>query len=311
MNKTIIALYDTRADAEAALRDLEAEGFDRSVGEIVSHSDAGGGGGGGFLSRLSNWNVPDTDAHVYAEGMRRGGTLLKLRLDDEDVDRAIAVLERGTVVDIEHRGEAYRSSGWTGYDETAAPYDEASAAEERARYAVGGAGSTAQLGNAAEAFRSVNTTDATTDATMNTGVGSGREEVVPVTEEELSIGKRAVERGVVRVRTYVIETPVEEQVRLRDETVSVERRPIMREVGDVPADAFRERTIEVSETDEEAVVQKRAVIKEEVVIRKDVEERAQTVSDTVRRTEVEVEDSRTGTSRGGVENTVRRDDIER
>lgn len=305
MNKTIIALYDTRADAEAALRDLEAEGFDRNVGEIVSHSDAGAGGG--FLSRLSNWNVPETDAHVYAEGMRRGGTLLKLRLDDEDVDRAIAVLERGTVVDIEHRGEAYRSSGWTGYDETAAPYDETSAAEERARYAVGGTGSDARLGNAAEAFRNANTTD----ATLNTGVGSDREEVVPVAEEELSIGKRAVERGVVRVRTYVVETPVEEQVRLRDETVTVERRPIMREVGDIPADAFRERTIEVSETDEEAVVQKRAVVKEEVVIRKDVEERAQTVSDTVRRTEVDVEDSRTGKPRGGMEDSVRRDDIER
>ncbi|WP_188263092.1 YsnF/AvaK domain-containing protein [Azospirillum tabaci] len=309
MNKTIIALYDTRTDAEAALRDLEAEGFDRSVGEIVSHSEAGSGGG--FLSRLSNWNVPDADAHVYAEGMRRGGTLLKLRLDDEDVDRAIAILERGTVVDIEHRGEAYRSTGWTGYDETAAPYDETSAAEERARYAVGGAGSNAQLGNAAEAFRSVNTTDTTADSTMGAGVRSDREEVVPVTEEELTIGKRAVERGVVRVRTYVVETPVEEQVRLRDETVSVERRPIMREAGDVPADAFRERTIEVSETDEEAVIQKRAVVKEEVVIRKDVEERAQTVSDTVRRTEVEVEDSRTGMPQGSAENTVRRNDIER
>ncbi len=309
MHKTIIALYDTRADAEAALRDLETEGFDRSVGEIVSHSDPGAGGG--MMSRLSGWNVPESDAHVYAEGMRRGGTLLKLRLDDEDVDRAIAVLERGTVVDIEHRGEAYRSAGWTGYDETVAPYDETSAAEERARYAVGGAGSDARLGDAAEAFRNVNTTDTTADTTKNAGIGSGREEVVPVTEEELSVGKRAVERGVVRVRTYVVETPVEEQVRLRDESVTVERRPIMREAGEIPPDAFRERTIEVSETDEEPVVQKRAVIKEEVVIRKDVEERAQTVSDTVRRTEVEVEDSRTDRPRDGVENTVRRDDIER
>ncbi|SMH37914.1 YsnF/AvaK domain-containing protein [Azospirillum agricola] len=307
MNKTIVALYDTRTDAEAALRDLEAEGFDRGVGELVSHNDAGMSGS--YLSRLSDWNVPEADAHVYAEGMRRGGTLLTLRVDDDDVERAIAVLERGAVIDIGQRGEAYRSTGWMGYDETAAPYDEASAVEERARYAVGGTRGDARLGSAAEAFRGVNRTDVTADTAMPSGVGSEREEVLPVTEEELTIGKRAVERGSIRVRSYVVETPVEEQVRLRDETVTVERRPVTREVGDIPADAFRERTIEVSETDEEAVIQKRTLVKEEVVVRKDVEERAQTVSDTVRRTEVEIEDDRT--QRSGMGNTVRRDDVER
>lgn len=318
MTKTIVALYDTRSDAEAALRDLEADGFDRSVGEIVTHADTvgtgeWGGERGGFLSRLSGWNVPESDAHVYAEGMRRGGTLLTLRVDDADVDRAVAVLERGAVVDIEHRGEAYRSSGWMGYDETAAPYDETSAAEERARYSVNTVGTDSRLGSAAEAFRTTNTTETTSarDTTLGTGLGSDREEVIPVTEEELSIGKRAVERGAVRVRSYVVETPVEEQVRLRDETVTVERRPVMREAGDVPADAFRERTIEVTETGEEAVVQKRTLVKEEVVIRKDVAERAQTVSDTVRRTEVEIDDDRTGTVRDTQGNPLRRDDVPR
>ena len=334
MHRTIVALYDTRTDAEAAVRDLEADGFDRSATEIIAHdttltglgTDYSGGEGGGFLSRLTNWNVPERDAHVYAEGVRRGGTLLKLRVDEDDVDRAVAVLERGNVVDVDRRETDYRSSGWTGYDEAATPYDETSAAEERAHYASGtytggvntGAGS--GLGGAAESFRAVNTTDTTrtttdTGATARRGVDVDREEVIPVAEERIDVGKRQVERGVVRVRSYVTETPVSEQVNLRQEHVTVERRAVDRAVDDLPEDAFREREIEVSETAEEAVVQKRAHVKEEVVIRKDVEERAQDVSDTVRRTEVEIDDGRTDTARTDrtdVDRTVRRnDDLER
>jgi hypothetical protein len=199
MNRTIVALYDTRTDAEAAVRDLEADGFDRSATEIIAHSgsttDYSSRESGGFLSRLFEWNVPERDAHVYAEGVRRGGSLLKLRVDDDDVDRAVAVLERGNVVDVDERETAYRSSGWTGYDETATPYDDTSATEERARYTTGSMGTGAGLGAAAESFRATNTTDETT---ARRGVDVDREEVIPVAEERIDIGKRQVEGGSVR-----------------------------------------------------------------------------------------------------------------
>ncbi len=259
--------------------------------------------GGGILTRLSGWGIPNQDAQVYAEGVRRGGSLLKLRLDEEDVDRAMEVLERGNVVDVEERSTAYRNSGWTGFDESADYYDESSAEEERLRYSpgrtaidtTGTSASTAGLTGAAAAMRDVNT-----DSTRTTRTGtSEREEQIPIVEEQVNIGKRTVERGGVRVRSYVVETPVEEQVRLRDETVTVERRPggLVEGSTDVPADAFRERTIEVTETDEEAVVSKTAHVRETVVVRKDVEERAQSVRDTVRRTEVEIEDTRDKSTR--------------
>jgi stress response protein YsnF len=259
--------------------------------------------GSGILTRLSGWGIPNQDAQVYAEGVRRGGSLLKLRLDEEDVDRAMEVLERGNVVDVEERSAAYRNSGWTGFDESADYYDDSSADEERLRYSPGrtaidttGTGmGTAGLTGAAAAMRDVNT-----DSTRTTRTGtSEREEQIPIVEEQVNIGKRTVERGGVRVRSYVVETPVEEQVRLRDETVTVERRPggLVEGSTDVPADAFRERTIEVTETDEEAVVSKTAHVRETVVVRKDVEERAQSVRDTVRRTEVEIEDTRDKSTR--------------
>jgi|GEM_PF-2890540 len=112
---------------------------------------------------------------------------------------------------------------------------------------------------------------------------------VPVTEEELKVGKREVERGGVRVESHVTETPVEEEVRLRDERVNVERRPVDRPATGEDLKAFKEETFEVTEKDEEPVISKRARVKEEVVIGKDVEERSETVRDTVRRKEVEVE----------------------
>ncbi|WP_049976405.1 YsnF/AvaK domain-containing protein [Azospirillum sp. B506] len=298
---------------------------------LVTGSEAGlgtglggtttGTGSGGMLTRLAGWGIPNQDAQVYAEGVRRGGSLLKVLLDEEDVDRAMDVLERGNVVDVEERGSAYREAGWAGYDETADYYDDRSAEEEeRVRYSPGrppidttssttaGTGAGAGLTGAAAAMRDVNAD--------STRTGSAeREEQIPLVEEQVTVGKRSVERGGVRVRSYVVETPVEEQVRLRDETVTVERLPGGLASGgpggstDVPADAFRERTIEVTETDEEAVVSKTAHVRETVVVRKDVEERAQSVRDTVRRTEVEIEDTRDEALRD--RRTGRPDDVTR
>ncbi|MBB5696579.1 YsnF/AvaK domain-containing protein, partial [Muricoccus pecuniae] len=115
---------------------------------------------------------------------------------------------------------------------------------------------------------------------------------IPIVEEHIQVGKREVEHGRVRVRSYVVETPVNEQVTLREEHVDVTRRPVDRPLTDAD-DAFRERVIEATEHAEEAVVSKEARVTEELVIRKEASERAETVNGTVRSTKVEVEDSRT------------------
>jgi uncharacterized protein (TIGR02271 family) len=112
---------------------------------------------------------------------------------------------------------------------------------------------------------------------------------VPVVEEELQVGTRQVRRGGVRLYTRVTERPVEETVRLRDETVHVERHPVDRPATEADVAAAKEGTIEVTETDEEVVARKQARVVEEVVVSKDVEEHTEAVRDTVRRTEVEVE----------------------
>jgi uncharacterized protein (TIGR02271 family) len=120
-----------------------------------------------------------------------------------------------------------------------------------------------------------------------TGVATAGDDTrFPVVEEELIVGKREVERGGVRVRSYVTEQPVHEQIRLREERVNVERLPADRPVD---ADAFREQAIEVRATAEEAVVQKTARVVEEVLVGKEVTQRQENVNDSVRHTEVQVE----------------------
>jgi uncharacterized protein (TIGR02271 family) len=122
--------------------------------------------------------------------------------------------------------------------------------------------------------------------------GAAREgEAIPIAEENLEVGKRQVEGGRVRVRSYVVETPVEKQVQLRRERVDIERRPVDRPIG-AGDDPFRERTLEMEERREEPVIRKEARITEEVGLRKDVQDESRTVSDTVRKTEVEVDDQR-------------------
>jgi len=120
--------------------------------------------------------------------------------------------------------------------------------------------------------------------TQRAGQAQGSQ-VVPVVEEQLKVGKRAVGSAGIRIHNRVTEKPVAEQVRLREEQVRVERRPVDRPLSDADK-AFRGESISVPVTREEAVV-----------IKKDVQERSETVRDKVRRSDVEVE--RTGTQGDG------------
>jgi len=122
-----------------------------------------------------------------------------------------------------------------------------------------------------------------------TGVRREASSAVPVVEEELAVGKRSYQRGGVRVYSHIVDKPVEEQVRLQEEKVYVDRQPADRPAT---ADDLRRRqdeVIEVQEFAEEPVVEKRARVVEEVRVGKDVSERTETVRDSVRRTEVDVE----------------------
>lgn len=152
--------------------------------------------------------------------------------------------------------------------------------------------------NETERTRRDNLIDETTSARTT----RDEEASIPVVEEELAVGKRSVETGGVRVHKEVREIPVEEQVNLHEERVTVDRRPVDRPVDAADMKAFQNETIEMHEMAEEAVVEKRARVVEEVVVGKESHDRTERISDTIRKTDVQVEPLVSNTSmRSGFE----------
>ncbi|HEY7211165.1 MAG TPA: DUF2382 domain-containing protein [Bryobacteraceae bacterium] len=119
---------------------------------------------------------------------------------------------------------------------------------------------------------------------------NAREELgLPVVEEELKVGKRVVQKGGVRVYSRITERPVEEEVRLREERVRVDRERVNRPANEADIRAGRDQVIEVPEYAEEPVIAKEARVVEQVRVSKDATERIERVNDTVRRSDVRVE----------------------
>jgi len=250
-----------------------------AVGPIVATLTGAGVGAvaGGLVGALQTAGVPQEHARYYAEGVRRGGTLVTATAEDDEADRVIEIMNLHRPVDIEDRAAVWGRTAFAGTGSQAAPV-----ATENRLVGAATTGSVATIGSAA-----------TTASAMTTPTSSERvegEQHIPVVEEELRVGKREVETGGVRVNTRMEETPVQEQISLREEKVNVERRPTDRPATteDISR-AFQGGTIELTERTEEAVVQKEARVVEEVVVGKEATERTETVRDTVRRTDVDVQ----------------------
>ena len=225
-----------------------------------------GAAAGGIIGALTHLGVPKDQAEYYAEGVRRGGTLVTVSASDSDAQKAVDIMNGAGAVDIDSRGANYRTGGYAGYTEAAPAYTEDEIVRERGAYQPP-------------------SQPAANVGTMNTG----GETVIPIVEEELTVGKRQVQGGGARIHTRMTERPVEEQVTLRQENVTVERHAVDRAVTDADM-AFQEQNFEVTETSEVPVVSKTARVVEEVTVGKTATERTETVRDTVRRTDVDVED---------------------
>jgi uncharacterized protein (TIGR02271 family) len=250
MSETIVAVFDTPSAADAAVREVEAAGLPAVV--------------------VRRYTKDDPELRDHQSGGKPQSFWSWLFGEDSAApeyqlyDRSIA--EGNTVVAVtvgeDHAArvlDIFNRHGPIDLEERAASYG----------FAPATAGTQGGL--------------ASTSA-------SGREEVIPLHEEQLQVGKRVVDRGTTRLRRYVIRTPVEESVTLREEQVTIERRrPVAPGTPGVPEGAFEEHTVEVHATGEEPVVSKTARIAEEVVVRKDATERTETVRDTVQREEVAVE----------------------
>jgi hypothetical protein len=93
-----------------------------------------GGAAGGLIGALTDAGVPEADAHVYAEGVRRGGTLVTAKVEDAVAPNAEVILKRSNWVDPAERRKAYAAQGWIKFDDTLDPYGPEAIERERGRY---------------------------------------------------------------------------------------------------------------------------------------------------------------------------------
>lgn len=93
-----------------------------------------GGAVGGIIGALTDAGVSEQDANVYAEGVRRGGSLVTAKVEEALVPEANAILKRSNWVDPAQRRAAYGQEGWTGFDDALAPYAPEEIERERGRY---------------------------------------------------------------------------------------------------------------------------------------------------------------------------------
>jgi uncharacterized protein (TIGR02271 family) len=252
----IVTLFDTAEHAEAARRNLEAAGFPGSEISVVSNKTLTAAGQTlrepGLWHRLFGRDIEQHEATVYGRTVESGGVVLTLRVPESDIPKAMGILNAHKVVDVQDRAVQHGLLSSAAAAATPPPPPKAAAAA----------------------------------ATVTAPVS--KDQVLRLAEEQLDVGKRLVQEGTTRIRRFVTEKPVEAQVTLHEEHAQVVRRAVSdpKFVKDID---WADTTVEVTETAEEAVVSKSARIAEEVVISKEGTDHVETVRDTVRRQQVEVE----------------------
>lgn len=256
MAQTVVGFFDDAAQAQRAVEQLVSNGFDRSYIDVSSGTNQS------TMSTSGDRSNPEHENGITRFFKNLFGD------DDDEADRYSRVGMRSNSIvtvhaqssdEAERAADLLDDAGAVNVNERASDYDRSGA------------------------YTSGNT--ARTDISDT----SGSDTTINRIEENLEVGKRTVERGGVRVRSRIIERPVEESIRLREEHVNIERNPVDRPVGREELANFEERDIELTERAEVPVVSKEARVVEEIRVSKDVDEREETIRDTVRSTDVDVE----------------------
>lgn len=245
------------------LRSVQAPGLGmiHAMGPLSDRLDAPDG----LTMSLTRLGVPEHDARLYLRHIQMGHTLIELRTRDDRAAEAAQIMSRGGALPIEETAQT-----------TGMAQAEAAATPPQAR---------PDISRTTPAAPPPAKPDIPARAAQ--GPDQIREQVV---QEEIHVGKREVERGGVRVFTHISEQPVQEQVTLHEEHVDVERRPVNRPATEADLKTSKQgEEVVMRERGEEAVVAKEARVVEEVVVHKEAQDRTETIRDTVRRKDVDVE----------------------
>ena len=295
MQHTLVAVFDNQASAQSALDELLTSGFPRQDVRLSGGTNSAGTTAGtttttnadddtgignsikNFFSDLFGDDDDTSRANRYEGVVSSGKHVVTLSADSlSEVERAADIVERFGPVDIDEHSDGVGQSASAGA---------MMAGSQSGMQSYSASAQSASMGNQSTSASMANqSTSAGASMQRDTGTRT-----IPVVQEELKVGKREVQRGGARIYSRVVETPVNESIDLREEHVDVQRRVVDQPIDPSDVAAFKEQTIEMRETAEEAVVQKSARIVEEVSIGKQVSERHEEIHDTVRHTEVDIE----------------------
>lgn len=268
MSQTVIAIFNSTSEAHDAIDEILNNGIPQ---ESIDFSSGGAQG----VSTTSADSLKDDESGISKFFKNLFGS------DNDDSDRyakaagtrAVVTVHARTAEEAELAADILDEKGAVDVNEGSASYSNDSTT-----------GMKAASMNASADFD-----DATEKETR----------AIPIIEETLQVGKKEVETGGVRLRSRIVEKPVEESLRLREEYIRVERNAVDRAATSADLNNFQEGTIEMVQHAEIPVVAKEARVVEEVSLGKDVEHREETIRDTVRKTEVDVEEIETENNRTG------------
>jgi uncharacterized protein (TIGR02271 family) len=263
--ETLVAVYDTAAHADAAVKALKAAGFHESDISVFDGERLKAGKAAlsanvketGLWNRLFGTDVYEHEAAIYGQTIQDGGVVISLRVPESEVAHASAVLDIHRPVDVHDRAV---TSG-------IAPAAHVEAVQDK--------------------IESVPLAAVQTVA-VSPKLAAAQPEVLRLAEEQLQVGKELAESGRTRVRRFVTEKDVAADVTLHEEHAEVLRRAVDDKafVGDID---WADEEIEVIETAEHAVAKKTARIVEEVALKKVGTDHVETIHDKIRRQQVEIE----------------------
>lgn len=305
MTKTVIGIFDNAEAARHAVEKLGNRGFTiddvdltvNSRSSLENYSDQTGSttsltssttasssnDNDSFGEKISNFFKSlfddDDEREKYTSVGRNSSIVTVIADSDERAELAAEILDDAGAVDVDERARDYsgQMSGAGAYDQSR----------------TSGITSDSSIDTATSTYDTDRDTSFRSDVVSDDNI---TDRSIPIVEENLHVGKREVERGSVRLRSRIIERPVEESVRLREERVSIDRNPVNRPATEGDLSTFREGEVELKQRAEVPVVSKEARVVEEIRINKDVTEREEVIRDTVRKTEVDIDETDTDTN---------------
>lgn len=287
MSHTVVGVFSYTSEAQEAKDYLVNNGFNSADIDIATregvaddHEEDFGDRVSNFFSNLFGGDDDDT-RNKYTEAGRKGTIVTVHARNSDEAQRAAEILDNYGANDVDSN-YADNTTGGTLLGNTNSYQTNNLTDSELANRRL----EESNLNNRLSA-------DDDQDAGYkNIDLPAG---TIPIIQEDMQVGKREEETGGVRLRSRIVERPVEENIRLRQEHVNVERTPVNRPATDADFNNFKEGTVEVREHNEVPVVAKDARVVEEVKLDKEVSEREETVRDTVRNTEVNTENLNTTT----------------